>query len=146
MKNQRILNLNKDLASKQPIVLFDGECSLCRSSVLFLLRHNHSANLKFASLQSGIGTEILKLTGDSIKQADTLMLLQDNKLYSYSTAALLITAHLGFPWNLLRGLIIVPSIIRDAIYRFIAKNRYKWFGRKSLCLADDNGYRNRFLY
>lgn len=146
MKNQRILFLNEELASKQPIVLFDGECTLCSNSVHFLLRHNHSGNLSFASLQSGIGSEIVKLTGEPINQADTLMLLQDNKLYSYSTAALMITEHLGFPWYLLKGFIIVPSIIRDTFYRLIAKNRYRWFGRKSFCLADDNGYHNRFLY
>lgn len=146
MKNQRILFLNEYLTSKQPIVLFDGECTLCSNSVHFLLRHNHSGNLSFASLQSGIGSEIVKLTGDSISQADTLMFLQDNKLFTYSTAALMITTHLSFPWYLLKGLIIVPSIIRDTIYRLIAKNRYEWFGRKSFCLKDDYRYRNRFLY
>lgn len=146
MKNQRILFLNEDLARKQPIVLFDGECTLCSNSVHFLLRHNHSGNLSFASLQSGIGSEIVKLTGDSIGQADTLMLLQDNKLYSYSSAALMITAHLGFPWHLLRGLLLVPPVIRDDFYIFIAKNRYKWFGRKPFCLTDDREFRNRFLY
>lgn len=146
MKKQQILFLHENLANKQPIVLFDGECSLCSRSVRFLLRHNHSGNLKFTSLQSGTGSEIVKLAGDNIVQADTLMLLQDNKLYSYSTAALMISVHLDFPWNLSRGLIIVPPFIRDTFYRIIAKNRYNWFGRKPLCLTDENGYRHRFLY
>ena len=146
MKNQSILFLREDLAYKQPIVLFDGDCSLCSSSVLFLLRHNHSGNLRFASIKSGTGSEIIKLAGETTVQADTLLLLQDYKLYRYSTAALMISAHLGYPWHLLRGFIKVPPFIRDTLYRIIAKNRYKWFGKKSQCLTKENVYRNRFLY
>lgn len=145
MKNLRITNLPKGIEKKQPIVLFDGECTLCSSSVKFLLRHNNSGNLKFASLQSGAGTEIVKLNGNTVKKAETVLLLQDNILFSHSTAALKITAHLSFPWYLLRILFIVPRFFRDAIYQFIAKNRYNWFGRKSFCRTDESQYQERFL-
>jgi len=145
LQSRKILPLPDDLIAKQPIVLFDGECTLCSNSVIFLLRHNNSGNLKFASVQSGIGTTIVKLAGKAFDQADTLLLLQDNKLFGYSTAALRITAHLSFPWHLLRILIFIPPFFRDTVYRFIAKNRYQWFGRKSFCLADKDEYHERFL-
>jgi len=145
LHTRKMLQLPDDLIAKQPLLLFDGDCTLCSNSVRFLLRHNFSGNLKFTSLQSGIGLKILNLAGKDLDQADTLQLLQDNKLFGYSTAALMITAHLSFPWYFLRILIFIPSFIRDAVYRFIAKNRYKWFGRKSFCLADEKEYRERFL-
>jgi predicted DCC family thiol-disulfide oxidoreductase YuxK len=145
MKNPQIFCLSEDLANKQPIVLFDGECTLCSRAVRFLLRHNHSGNLRFSSIQSEFGSGIVKLAGKTFKRSDTLLLLQDNMLYGHSTAALKLTAQLSFPWHLLRIFILVPPIFRDAIYRFIAKNRYNWFGRKSFCLTDENRYKERFL-
>jgi len=146
MKTQQILNLPEKLSAKQPIVLFDGECTLCSHSVQFLLRNNRSGNLNFTSLQSETGSEIVKLAGKTYSQADTLLLLQDNKIYGYSTAALKITAHLGLPWSLTRVFLIVPPIIRDTLYQFVAKNRYKWFGRESFCTIEEKGYQKRFLY
>lgn len=145
MKIQQILTLPENSANKQAIVLFDDQCSLCSSSVRFLLRHNHSGNLTFCSLQSKVGSEIVKLAGKTFQQADTLMLLHDNMLYGSSTAALKISAHLSFPWYLFRILILVPHVIRDAFYRFISKNRYRWFGRKSFCMTDNIVYQKRFL-
>lgn len=145
MKNQNTLFLNEDLANKQPIVLFDGECFLCSSAVQFLIKHNHSGNLQFASLQSGTGSEIIKSAGNIFTQADSVFLLQDTIIYRYSTSALKLSSHLSFPWNLLSLLIIVPRFIRDGVYRIIAKNRYRWFGRKSFCMTDDTKYQERFL-
>jgi predicted DCC family thiol-disulfide oxidoreductase YuxK len=145
MKNQRIPNLPKEIEVKQPIVFFDGECTLCSSSVKFLYRHNYSGNLRFAPIQSGVGSEIMKLAVKTYDQSETLLLLEDNMLYSHSTAALKLTTHLRFPWNLLRIFILVPPVIRDTFYSFIAKNRYNWFGRKSFCITDDKVYQNRFL-
>jgi predicted DCC family thiol-disulfide oxidoreductase YuxK len=145
MKNNTELVLPVDLTGKQPLVLFDGDCSLCSSSVRFLLRHNHRENLSFVSLQSATGSEIILLAGTTFQKADTLLLLQDNKLYGYSTAALKITAHLGFPLRLLRYFLIVPPVIRDFIYRFISVNRYSWFGRKPFCMTDNQAYQKRFL-
>ncbi len=145
LQGRRIPQIPDNLAVRQPIVLFDGECTLCSNSVRFLLRHNHSGNLSFASIQSIPGSKIVTLAGKVFDQADTLLLLQDNELFGFSTAALKITAHLGFPWKLLRILIFIPISIRDALYRFVAKNRYSWFGKKSFCLADKEGYQERFL-
>jgi predicted DCC family thiol-disulfide oxidoreductase YuxK len=145
MKNNTELVLPSDLSGKQPVVLFDGMCSLCSKSIRFLLRHKHKRNLSFVSLQSEIGTGIILLAGKTFQQTDTLLFLQDNKLFGYSTAALKITAHLGFPLCLLRYLMIVPPSIRDTIYRFISRNRYRWFGRESFCVTDEQDYQKRFL-
>jgi len=133
MRNSQLFCISEDLANMQPIVLFDGECTLCSRAVRFLLRHNYSGNLKFASIQSEFGSAIVKLAGKTYEQSDTLLLLQDNMLYGHSTAALKLTAHLRFPWHLLRIFILVPAVIRDTIYRFIAKNRYNWFGKRATC-------------
>lgn len=140
-----IHDLSDKIKAKQPIVLFDGECSLCSSSVKFLIEHNKSCNLNFTSLQSDAGLRILKNAGKSFQQSDTLLFLEDNNLYSYSTAALKITAHLAYPWRMLGIFIIIPASLRDSIYRIIAKNRYKWFGRKSYCMTDGDGIQSRFL-
>ena len=145
LKTQVFPDLPDELACKQPIVLFDGECSLCSNSIRFILRHNRKVNLNFASLQSPAGLKLLMLAGKTFQQSDTLLLIQDNKLYGYSTAALKIAAHLGFPWRLLVIFRIVPKQIRDSVYSYIARNRYKWFGRKSLCINDTNGFQKRFI-
>jgi len=145
MKSHPILCLTEDLTIMQPTVLFDDECTLCSRAVQFLLRRNHSGNLRFSSIQSEFGSGIAKLAGKTFEQSDTVLLLQDNMLYGHSTAALKLTAQLSFPWPLLRIFILVPPIFRDAIYRFIAKNRYNWFGRKSFCMTDENRYKERFL-
>jgi len=145
MKNQRIHKLPDEIVNKQPIVLFDGECTLCSRSVQFLLSHNHSGNLRFATLQSETGLNIILLAGKSFDQSDTVLLLQDNILFGYSTAALKITAHLDLPWRLFGVFTIVPAGIRDILYRFIAKNRYNWFGKESFCMVDREDYQKRFL-
>jgi predicted DCC family thiol-disulfide oxidoreductase YuxK len=138
-------DLPDEFACKQPIVLFDGECSLCSSSVRFILRHNNKSNLHFASQQSIDGMKLLMLAGKSFQHSDTLLLIQDNKLYGYSTAALKTAIHLGFPWRMFAILRIVPVLIRDSVYKYIARNRYTWFGRKSLCIHDAKGFQERFL-
>jgi predicted DCC family thiol-disulfide oxidoreductase YuxK len=146
MKNKKILELPNDLSNNQPIVLFDGGCTLCSNSVRFLLRHNSSGNLQFASLESATGSKIVLLAGEATVPADTLFLLQDSKLFCYSTAALKITAHLDFPLNALSILVFIPASVRDTIYRFVAKKRYSWFGRESFCISEGMEYQERFLY
>lgn len=145
MRNRLWLNLPDALASRQPVVLFDGECTLCSTSVRFLIRHDTSGKLNFASLQSETGLEVLKLAGKDHQQNDTLLLIEENILYSYSTAAIKIASHLKFPWRLLGIFRIVPAVISDLFYRIISKNRYTWFGRESLCMTDIENYQQRFL-
>lgn len=145
MKNGIKLELPADVAGKQPVVMFDGECSLCSSTVRFLLRYNRSGNLNFLPLQSETGSEIIRLAGNTLRQSNTVILLQDDQFYVYSTAALKIAAHLDSPLLLLKYLEVVPAVLRDCIYRFIAKNRYKWFGKEPLCQVDYQADAKRFL-
>jgi len=143
MRKQVWLNLPVKLSGKQPIVLFDGKCTLCSKSVRFLIKHNKTGNLNFTSLQSGVGLEIILMAGMKFQQRDTLLLVEKNRLYGYSTAALKIAAYLSFPWRLLGILRFIPVVIRDRIYRFIAGKRYEWFGRETFCMT--KGIQNRFL-
>ena len=145
LKTFLLKELPDEIATKQPIVLFDGECSLCNNSVRFLIRHNKTGSLNFASLQSPAGSKLLRLMEKDYQQNDTLLLIQDNKLYGYSNAAIKIASHLEFPWRLLIIFRIVPIQIRDFVYRHIAVNRYTWFGRKSFCMTDLKGIQERFL-
>ena len=128
MSNLGIIDNSDKLFHHQPIVFFDGQCNLCNSSVQFIIRHNHRKNFNFESLQSQTGKKIKAMAGNI--KTDSLLLLQDNVIYDHSTAALKIAAQLDFPWHLLRIFVLIPTPVRDCIYRFIARNRYSWFGRK----------------
>lgn len=146
MKKPLNLTIPAEIASRQPIVFFDGECSLCSSSVRFLLRHNHKGNLTFSSLQSVTGTKISALAGKTAAQPpDSILYLVDNNLFDYSTAALKIAEHLSFPWKAVTVFYLIPSFLRDKIYRYIAKNRYIWFGQKPFCTPADKDYSTRML-
>jgi len=145
VKKPKNLNIPYEIASRQPIVFFDGECSLCSSSVRFLLRHNPKGNLTFSSLQSPSGIIISSLAGKSALKPGTILYLQENRLYEYSTAILKIVKHLGFPWKAFLVFGIIPAILRDHIYRIIAKNRYRWFGKESFCLPMEKDYSERIL-
>ncbi|MBV5342097.1 DUF393 domain-containing protein [bacterium] len=145
MKTKKNIAFTDEIKKRQPTVLFDGDCALCTKSVQFLLRHNKSENLTFASLQSGFGKEILSISGFSTSGQDTLLFVQGNEVFSHSTAALKISAHLRFPWFLVEYLLIIPPFIRDFLYRFIARNRYRWFGKRSVCLTGVKNQKSRFL-
>jgi predicted DCC family thiol-disulfide oxidoreductase YuxK len=144
MKTRLLYLLPDDLAKRQPLVLFDGDCNMCNQSVQFLLKNNPRKDLNFTSLQSVSAGIILAISGKAFQQADTVLFLQGNVLSGKSTAALNISSHLGFPWQILLIFRIVPLSIRDAVYGFIAKNRYKWFGKKTSCWLT-NEFSDRFL-
>ena len=144
--NSEILNIPPEIASRQPIVFFDGECSLCSSTVRFLLRYNHKGNLSFSSLQSVTGLKIAAIASKiTEQQPDTILFLIDDKLFEYSTAALKIAEHLSFPWKSVTVFYLIPAFIRDSIYRFIAKNRYSWFGKEPFCTTGNKEYSARIL-
>jgi predicted DCC family thiol-disulfide oxidoreductase YuxK len=145
MKKTVTLILPEEITEHQPLVLFDGKCNLCCGAVRFLIRYNKSANLSFASIQSDTGIKITALAGLTFNESDTLLFLDENILYAYSTAALKIASHLRFPWNLLGILGIIPHKLRDSVYQYIAGNRYRWFGKKPECMISDPKFADRFL-
>jgi predicted DCC family thiol-disulfide oxidoreductase YuxK len=126
------------------IVLFDGVCNLCNRSVDFIIRHEKSHKLQFASLQSDVGKSIVNKSGfDEIP--DSVMLYVDGKLLIRSDAVLAISTYLKRPYAY--GIIFkyVPKVLRDSVYNLIAKNRYRWFGKKETCRVPSADERERFL-
>ena len=129
------------------IVLFDGVCNFCSASVQFMIARDPKARLKFAALQSEAGKKLMKEHGmaDFSGDPDSIVVIDEGKVYEHSSAALRIARVLSFPWPVFYVGIIWPKFLRDAIYRFIAKRRYKWFGRKESCLVPTPELRARFL-
>ena len=128
-----------------PILLYDGVCALCNWLVRFALKHDQDGRLRFSSLQSAKGRDLLQAYGAVVGNLDTAFLIEDGRLYDRSTCALRVLRYLRFPWPLLYSLILVPPFIRDAVYAFIARNRYDWFGRMDACPIPPPELRHRFL-
>jgi len=131
--------------SEHPILLFDGVCNLCNSSVQFIVKRDKDATFRFASLQSEEAQELLDAFDDKPGDLSSVILVEDSKLYARSTAALRIARRLGDAWPLLYGFIIIPQPIRDGVYNWIARNRYRWFGKKDQCMIPSPDLKSRFL-
>jgi predicted DCC family thiol-disulfide oxidoreductase YuxK len=127
------------------VILFDGICNFCDSSVNLIIKHDDAGYFKFAPLQSEIAGKLLAETGIENVDADSIILIEDEQVYMYSTAALRIARRLGGIWSLLYVFIIVPKFIRDFIYKLFAKYRYKLFGKKDECMIPTPEIRQRFL-
>jgi predicted DCC family thiol-disulfide oxidoreductase YuxK len=132
------------MKNKNPILFFDGVCNLCNTSVQFIIKRDKKKVFLFASLQSDVAKNILLHKKYKINM-DTIVLFYKDKIYTKSDAALLIFRLLGFPYNILFPLIIIPRIIRNFVYDLIAKNRYKWFGKKDFCMIPKQKYLERFI-
>jgi predicted DCC family thiol-disulfide oxidoreductase YuxK len=130
---------------KGPVILFDGVCNLCNGAVQFVIQKDKNAQFRFASLQSENGQKLLHQF--QLPQADftSFVLIENGKAYTRSTAALRVARKLSGAIKLLYGFIIVPVFIRDAVYNYIGKNRYKWFGKKDACMIPTPELKNRFL-
>ncbi|QTC43121.1 thiol-disulfide oxidoreductase DCC family protein [Bacillus sp. V3] len=126
------------------VILFDGVCNLCNSSVQFIIQRDSGKVFKFASLQSEIGKRYKELFNIPAS-TDSIVLLMNDKVYKESTAALLIASRLKWPWKWFRIFQVIPKPIRDKVYKWIAANRYKWFGRKESCMIPSKEDRDRFI-
>lgn len=134
-----------NILKNKTILLFDGYCNLCHSSVQFVLRHEKNNDLYFTSLQSPVGVEILKYYSINPNEIDSLVLIEKNKAYIKSSAALRVSKYLRGLYPIGFGLLIIPSFIRNWVYDYVAKNRYKWFGKMDNCLIPDENLSKRFL-
>ena len=130
---------------EHPILLYDGLCYLCNWIVRFALKRDPEGRLRFASLQSAAGQNLLERHGLGYEAFDTSLLLEDGRVYDRSTSALRALRYLRFPWPLLYGLIIVPPVLRDPVYDLIARNRFNWFGQMDACPIPAPEIRDRFL-
>lgn len=128
-----------------PILLFDGECNLCNATVQFIIRHDCKGKFRFASLQGDYGRRLLSSLGMPESTPDTSLLQADGKVYQSSEGVLRTLLHLGFPWSLCYVFILLPARLRDAVYQFVARNRYRWFGKREACDLPSPGMRARFL-
>lgn len=128
----------------KPVILFDGVCNLCRGSVQFILKRDKGKKFLFASLQSNYGQELLKQFNLPVDTFNSFILFEDGKLFTRSTAALKMFSQLD-GWKWVKILSIVPKFLRDAVYNLIAKNRYKWFGKKEECWVPTPDLKSRFL-
>lgn len=126
------------------IVLFDGLCSLCNTSVDFIVRNEKDDILKFASLQSEVGKTIVQKS--ELKEVpDSILFYSKGVMYTESTAALHIAQYLKRPFSWLAYLRVIPRPIRDVVYRLIARNRYKWFGKRDTCRVPTAAERDKLL-
>jgi predicted DCC family thiol-disulfide oxidoreductase YuxK len=131
--------------SDKPIVLFDGVCNLCNSSVLFIVKRDSQSKLKFASLQSDYGAEQMKRFNLPPSSLNSVLLIKSGQLFQKSNAALEIARMLDGMWPGMYAFKIVPLFIRDFIYDWIAKNRYRWFGKKEECMIPTPEMKARFV-
>ncbi len=135
-----------NLPKQKLLILFDGVCNLCNSSVQYVIKHDKRNNFVFAALQGDLGQEIIKKHEKDLKQLDSILLyIPEKGIFYKSTAALKIAYHLGFPNRLLTVFFIIPEVIRNWAYDFIAKRRYKWFGKNEFCMTPSPELKDRFL-
>jgi predicted DCC family thiol-disulfide oxidoreductase YuxK len=127
-----------------PVLLFDGVCNFCNRMVNFAIRHDKKANLKFAPLQSATGQQ-LKEEYKVNPTADTVVFIENGKAYTYARAAIRVCKYLDWPAKALYAFIIIPSFISQPVYKWIAKNRYRWFGKKETCMIPKAEVKGRFL-
>lgn len=134
-----------ELSKTNPILLFDGVCNLCNGAVQFVIKFDSKNTLRFAALQSEVGQQLLEHFNLPKEDIFSVILVENEKVYVRSSAALRMYKNMGGIWNLMYLFIIVPRPIRDTVYNFIAKNRYKWFGEKESCMIPTPELRSRFL-
>ena len=127
------------------IVLFDGVCNLCNGAVQFLLRRDRRRRFRFAALQSAAGRALLEQHGLPTETLETLVVLESGKARLRSAAALHLARRLPWPWPLLAVFTILPRPLRDALYAFVARHRYRWFGRRESCRLPSAETADRFL-
>lgn len=127
------------------IILFDGVCNFCNSSINFVIERDPNKKFKFAPLQSEAGEKIQQQFNLDTTKLDSVLLIKNGKVLSKSTAALYIAKELKGLWPLLFVFIIMPPFLRNAVYNYIAKNRYKWFGKQDSCMMPTPDVRSRFL-
>ncbi len=126
------------------VVLFDGVCNLCNGFVRFIIKRDKEDNFLFASLQSSEAKQLLDDHAAG-KSLTTIVLIENGKIYTRSTAALRICRRLSGGWPLLYGLIIIPTFIRNGVYNFVAKFRYRFFGKKDHCMVPTEDIRQKFF-
>jgi len=131
--------------SAHPVVLFDGVCNFCSAGVRWIVARDRRAHFRFASLQSRAAQLAIAAAGVRAPLPDSVILIDGDRVLMRSAAAIGIAKKLGFPWSLAAMAMIVPGGIRDGLYAWVARNRYRWFGRQESCMLPTAGLAARFL-
>ena len=135
----------KNFPENKSIVLFDGVCNLCNKSIQFIIKHDKKDQFRFASLQSEVGKQLLKKFEINRDQTDSIVLINsEEEFYVKSAAALHIAKKMKY-YSWMRVFLYLPKVIRDKIYDLIAKNRYKWFGKRTECMIPTPELKAKFL-
>ncbi len=129
----------------QPVLLFDGVCNLCNGTIQRIIPRDPDGELKFAPLQSEVGTALQERHGFDPENLDTVILVEGRGIYTKSTAAIRVAELLGWPYKFARLGRLLPRAVRDRLYDVVADNRYDWFGRKDQCMIPDEDVSDRFL-
>lgn len=127
------------------LILFDGVCNLCSALVQFVIRHDPAAKFRFAAIQSEIGGEIFQSHGLDPADLQTFVFAAEGKMFLRSDAAIEVVSRFGGAWKICKIFRFVPTVLRNAMYSFIARNRYRWFGRKEVCMVPTAEIKERFL-
>lgn len=133
------------MSKNHKIILFDGVCNLCNGAINFVIKKDKKNNFKFAALQSDIGRELTSKFNIDRSKVDSIILIDGDTHYEKSSAALHIAKHLYGAYPLLFGFMIVPKFIRNGVYDYVARNRYKWFGKKESCMIPTTNLKSKFL-
>ncbi|WP_405250334.1 thiol-disulfide oxidoreductase DCC family protein [Dokdonia sp. Asnod3-C12] len=127
------------------IILFDGVCNLCNGAITFIIQRDKNDVFRYAPLQSEVGKNLAAKHNIDLDKVDSIILVTDQSAVAKSTAALRIAKHLSGGWPLLAVFFILPTFLRNAVYDFIARNRYKWFGKKDACMIPTPELKSKFL-
>ncbi len=127
------------------ILVFDAQCLLCNGWVQFLLRHDRQGKFKFAAIQGAAGQQLLSQEGLKVHGLQTLLLVDGQRTWQHTAAIFRVLHALGWPWRLAWLAWLVPSVIRDPLYRLVARNRYRVFGRREVCILPPPAHAARFL-
>lgn len=127
------------------IVVFDGQCLLCNGWVQFLLRHDRAQRIRFASIQSAAGQQLLARAGLQVEGLQTLLVIDGERSWQQTAAILRVLHAVGWPWRLAWVGWLVPAPLRDALYRWVARNRYRIWGRSATCMLPALEHAARFL-
>ncbi len=133
------------ITRKSAVILFDGVCNFCNSSVNFIIKHDENKIFRFAALQSEAGQKLVKEYGMDKPGLDSIILIENGRAYTHSTAALRIAHHLGGIYSWAHALIYLPRGLRDLFYRMFASNRYRLFGKQEQCMIPTPEVKARFL-
>lgn len=127
------------------IILFDGVCNLCNGAVLFVIKRDPNDLFRFAALQSEKGQVLAQQYSIDTAKVDSIILIENGKSYTKSSAALRIARHLKSGYRVLSVFLIIPAVIRNWVYDFVARNRYRWYGKKDQCMIPTPALQSKFL-